>query len=368
MRTVLLVLAALSYSQPGFCWGALGHSVVGAIAEDRLSSEGRAFVAGVIGIEPMAVAATWPDDVRDDHEHFGHNEKERDRNKKDADDFNFADYHFVDVPSGTTYDTRPNKDLKDSFGAIRGAMQILRSGNAAREEKMIALRYLIHLVGDIHQPLHVGNDHDIGGNFCLIYTKSGREPSNLHSYWDSGLVANLGLNLIHSTNPKAKDAPYYPEFIEALKQQNSDDYNVPVPTDASLTAIKSWINESAEIRDNKANREVGVYPDKPGQMTQFPGTEYMHRPYCMWFADTKNGVFGPGSPKKKDDIPEEGIPRLDDQYITVNTKVVEKQLIKAGVRLAAVIEALTKEARTALPEQEQLAILKTIQSIFHNPQ
>jgi hypothetical protein len=363
----LLLVATLSYSQPGFCWGALGHSVVGAIAEDRLSPEGKAFVAGVIGIEPLALAATFADSVRDDHERFAHDENERDRNKKNADDFNFSDYHFADVPTGYTYDSRPNKDLKDSFGAIRGAIEILQSGSAQPAEKMIALRYLIHVVGDIHQPLHIGNNHDIGANVCLIYTKNGREPKNMHSFWDTELVNNLGLSLVRTTNPEEKLPPYYSEFITALKNQRSDEYNGAKPSDTSLNAIKGWINESADIRENKANRSVGVYPEKPGQMGQYPGTEYMHRPYCMWFADIAKNVLGDTSAKSKKEIPLAGIPHLDDEYLNVNTKIVEQQLIKAGIRLAGLIDNLAKAARRpSLPQAEQEAILKTIQGIFHN--
>jgi hypothetical protein len=341
--------------------------VIGAIAEQRMSAEAKAYVAGVLGLEPLALSATWADSVRDD-ERFGHNENDYDRNRKDADDFNFSTYHFIDLPAGFTYDTRPNHDLKDSFGAIRGSLAILQDAKAKPAEKMIALRYLIHMVGDIHQPLHVGNWHDVGGNFCQVYYKESKEPKNLHAVWDANLIEDLGLSLKNSSDPKASP-PYYPEFVALLKQLRADEFNAPKPTDVSLSAIKSWIDESANLRDNKANRAIGVYPEKAGQMNQYPGTEYMHRSYCMWFSDSKNGVFGDTSPRNKKDIPDSAIPRLDAEYVNVNLKVVERQVMTAGIRLAAVLDdlALKTSKECSLPPPQQQSIIKTIQSLFHNP-
>lgn len=379
---ILLATAALSVSSQAWSWGGLGHEIVGAVAEERMEPATKDFVRGVLGIEPAAFAATWADAVRDD-ERFGHDEHEYNQDKKDADDHNFSDYHFVDVPTGFTYDTRPNKDLKDAYGALRGSIEILKdtSGHSTRPEKIIALRYLIHVMGDIHQPLHVGNAHDIGANFCYVNWRKETSPMSLHAVWDGNLVSEVGYALKDPSNPKAPAPRYYPEFMAAFKKLRSSELYAAKPKDASLTAIKSWIDESANIRDNKVLagdaattvRDIGVYPEKPDALNAFPGTEYAHRPYCMWFSDTRKNLYGSTSPKSKNDIPASAIPRLDDAYIGTNVKVVERQLIMAGIRLAAVLDDIAEDvARSNRPgrpvtDAEQEAALKTVQSLFHNP-
>lgn len=363
----------IAFPVKGFCWGAMGHQIVGAIADERMTPAAKGFVAGIMGIEPAAIAAVWADAVRDDAR-YGHDEHENDRAKKDADDFNFSDYHFVEVPSTFTYDTRPNHALKDSFGAITGALKILRdtSGQTKQTEKVIALRYLIHLVGDIHQPLHVGNDHDIGANFCLAYWKNGKEPRNLHTLWDTDMVNEVGLALKDPAASSKFPPNYYPEYMAALKKFRNAQLYADKPKDVSIAAIKSWINESADIRENKAARDVGVYPEKAGQMSQYLGTEYMHRPYCMWFEDSYKGTWGATSPHNKSDIPTNVIPHLDSTYVALNEKVVERQLITAGIRLAALLDDVAQDVARhqpseSVPLSEQELILKTVQGIFHNP-
>jgi hypothetical protein len=362
----LVVGMIASYSSTGFCWGALGHQIIGAVADERMEPATRAYLAGVLGIESAALAAVWADAVRDD-ERFGHNEHELDQDKKDADDNNFSDYHFVDVPAGFNYDTRPNKDLKDAYGALRGAIEVLKDGQSKRPEKIIALRYVIHLVGDIHQPLHVGNNHDIGGNFCSVFWQTETAPINLHAAWDGPMITELGKSL--KGMGKTEPAPaFYPAYLAALKKMRADELYAAKPKDVSLSAIKSWINESADIRDNKAGREIGVYPEKSGQLSQYPNTEYMHRPYCMWLSDTRSNTFGDTSPKHKGDIPLSVIPRLDNAYVLGNVKVVEQQVITAGIRLAAVLDDIARSQQgPGLSDEEQQLALTSLQNLFHNP-
>lgn len=370
---------ALTYSSAAFCWGELGHQIIGAVAEERMTPEAKAYIRGILGIEPAAFAATWADAVRDD-DRFGHDEHEYDQDKKDADVNNFSDYHFVDVATGYTYDTRPEKQLKDAYGAITGALQILRdtSGASSKPEKIIALRYIIHLVGDIHQPLHVGNGHDIGANFCSVVLQNQKFTTNLHSVWDGPLVSAVGDAL---KAPGQNAAPrYYPEYIAAFKKLRASEFNADKPRDVSNNAIKSWIDESAAIRDNRALpgdaltavRPVGVYPEKPNDMAAYPGTEYMHRPYCMWFSDLRKNIYGSTSYKNKNDIPASVIPHLDDAYVQTNEKVVEQQLITAGIRLAALLDDVAQDVARSqrpghpVPDDKQQLILKSVQGIFNN--
>ena len=376
-----LIGLTLSYSPQAHCWGALGHQIVGAVADERMEPATRAYVSGILGIEPTAIAATWADAVRDD-ERFGHDERQYDQNKKDADNRNFSDYHFVDVPVGTTYDTRKEKDFKDAVGAIAGAVAILKdsTGHSNRPEKIIALRYLVHLIGDIHQPLHVGNGHDLGANFCSVLWQTQSSPENLHAVWDGNLVTALGATLIDPTNSHAQAPRFYSEYLAAFKKLRTTELSADKPKDVSIAAVKNWITESAAIRDNVAlsgnanttAREIGVYPEKPGALSAFPNEEYQHRPYCMWFSDQRKNIYGSTSPHRAKDIPPSVLPHIDDVYIKVNTAVVEQQLINSGIRLAAVLDDIAQtvgaSARPGRPlsTSEQDAVLDSVQKAFHN--
>jgi hypothetical protein len=365
--SIVAALGLFLISSHSWAWGALGHSIVGEVAAQRMNPETKAYVAGLMGLEPVAFTATWADAVRDD-DLFGHDTGTYDQDKKDKDDNNFSDYHFVDIPTGFTYDSKPVKDVKDSFGALNGAIQILEAPKSqfSKQAKMIALRYIVHLVGDIHQPLHVGNGYDIGANFCSVYWKQDKFPVNLHQVWDGMIVSEVGNQLIDTNNPKAKPVLYYPDFIAAFKAKRASKFNQDKPQDTSVTAIKNWLNETAAVR------ETSIYPDTDA-IKAFPVNEkYKHRPYCMWLSDKKKNVYGDTSPKSKKDIPDAAIPRLGQDYINANAPVAEDQLIKGGVRLAALLDriaadvAASKEPQKTLNADEQQALVKSIQGVFHN--
>jgi len=364
----LLIPVLFLISSQAWCWGDLGHSIVGAVAEERMKPETKAFVEGVLGIEPMAFTATWADAVRSD-ERFNHDASNYDQSIKDKDNNNFSDYHFADVPTGYTYDNKPVKDLKDAFGGISGAITVLKapSKHFPRAAKIIALRYLIHLIGDIHQPLHVGNGYDIGANFCSVFLGASKFPTNLHSVWDGPMVQELGKTLVDPKDPQSKPALYYDNYIAAFKKYRASKFNQAKPQDVSLTAIKGWIDESAAIR------ETTVYPDDPQTMVGVPNTEkYKHRAYCMWLADKKKNIFGDTSARSKADIPVAAMPKIDAAYISKNMPVVEDQLINAGVRLAAVLDdiaasvAQSEHPPRTVPASLEEKILNSMQSLFHN--
>jgi hypothetical protein len=162
-----LFVTVVFHGPRAYGWGDLGHEVVGAIAEGALKPATHNFVRGILGVEPLAVAATWPDHARGDSR-FG--QKATSPDSEDNNPHNFANYHFCEIPNGFSYTSKPMREKKDCYGAITGATQLLidKSHQYTRAEKMIALRYLVHIIGDVHQPLHVGNGHDLGANLCQI--------------------------------------------------------------------------------------------------------------------------------------------------------------------------------------------------------
>ena len=153
MRILNFVLAlglfTLSLQSRAYAWGDLGHEVVGDIAEQLIEPQTKSYVRGILGVEPFVAAATWPDHVRDD-DRFGHTDY--DPEKHDHDDHDFAPFHICEIPTGYTFENNPMQTAKNCYGAAVHSVEILKNASASREEKMIALRYLIHVMGDISVP------------------------------------------------------------------------------------------------------------------------------------------------------------------------------------------------------------------------
>jgi hypothetical protein len=350
MKSICLIILLQVTSSLALAWGDLGHQIVGNIAEQRIAPQTKDFVRAILGIEPMAVAANWPDHVRND-----------DRFSNKDPNFDFSPYHFSEIPTGFTFDTRPNKDPKDAYSAIMGATRVLTTPSMPRENKMIALRYLIHIVGDIQQPLHVGNGFDRGGNNCSIRMSKNSKTSNLHSFWDEEMVVRLGLTYVDHTKPDARVPHYYPDYVSAMKVGASDLFNStkPVFTASTVsTQVKEWLNTSAQFREE-------IYPDKLNGNKD----AYKLRNYCQWYSDQAKGTLGDTSIKSLKDIPVENTPVLDQTYVDQFTKkIVEPQLIKGGIHLAGLLDYIATVALEndgpGITDSTQNLIIQEIQKDF----
>ena len=139
----LTLAASMSITSPAYPWGTKGHEIVAATIAD---------------------ASTWPDKAG------------RRRIAVDP-------YHFMNFPKdANTYDQQRDCKLRNCIvEAIAWYVQVLKSPDAPRNEKRIALRFIAHLVGDIHQPLHAGFAEDRGGNSVDVRFNGRKE--NLHSLW-----------------------------------------------------------------------------------------------------------------------------------------------------------------------------------------
>ncbi|MEG8040601.1 S1/P1 nuclease [Sphingomonas sp. LR60] len=173
MRT--LAAAAFIFSiipAPAFAWGKTGHRVVGQIADAHLSSKARSAVKRILCTETMAEASNWPDFMKSDPSPFW---------QKTA-----SPWHYVTLPGGKTYDQVGAPPEGDAITALDRFSATLRDRKASPDDKRVALRFIIHIVGDLAQPLHNGNGTDRGGNDLKV-TWFGK-PTNLHSVWDTLLV------------------------------------------------------------------------------------------------------------------------------------------------------------------------------------
>src|SRR3954465_10975134 len=221
MKAVLLVAAALALlPSPALAWGKTGHRVVAAIADTQLSGLSRANVEGVLGPgESLDEAANWPDEMRSAPGDFW---------QKTA-----TPWHYVTL-NGIIYDHAPSKgDALEALGRFRA---ILQDPSATLADKQLALRFIVHLVGDLHQPLHVGKCCDKGGNEVKVSWFG--KPTNLHAVWDSMIVDDEQLS--------------FTELAAKLERHTS---NRDVINWWDLNP-RGWISESAQIRDT-------FYPSAP---------------------------------------------------------------------------------------------------------
>jgi len=165
MITGLLVTMA----PPAGAWGRLGHRASARLAESRLSPRARAVVAELLEPgESLADASTWAD--------------EHSRDIRGS-----AAWHYVNVPiSAPHYEARFAASRACVVSQIAEFKAVLADHRAPRARRRQALRFFVHLVQDLHQPMHVADNRDRGGNALPLRT--GRyENTNLHQVWDSGL-------------------------------------------------------------------------------------------------------------------------------------------------------------------------------------
>ena len=165
----LIGILAISASGSAFAWGSVGHQVIATLAEKQLTPKAQAQVQALLAQEPgstLASISTWADERKN---------------------LTTARWHFLNFPRDScTYDkARDCPEGNCVVGAIDRQLEVLNS-NASDAQKLIALKYVVHFVGDLHQPLHLGYLDDRGGNQYQI--QAYKRGSNLHSLWDFGLI------------------------------------------------------------------------------------------------------------------------------------------------------------------------------------
>jgi hypothetical protein len=190
-----------AWSNPVWAWGDEGHEVVALIAQSRLDPVVRRNVEALLAADTdtltapnMAEAATWADKYRD-FDRNGARQHTRLWHFVDlelsAPDLDRACFDHPALPAGTLASNGPAQDCVvdkiDEFAAE------LANPSTDRSERVVALKFLLHLVGDLHQPLHAADDHDRGGNDKRV-SGAGMHAETLHHYWDTDFVEQLGPN------------------------------------------------------------------------------------------------------------------------------------------------------------------------------
>jgi hypothetical protein len=178
LRSVVVatLLVSLQTAPSVWAWGRLGHRLTARIAERHLNPKAREAVKALLEEgESLADASTWADE---------HKREIR----------GSAPWHYVDVPlDEPRYDSRfsgPDPRHGCIVDKLTEFLNILGNPDRPVEERRVALRFVVHLVGDLHQPLHVGDNGDAGGNRMQV--RWFNRGSNMHRVWDSGIIERAG--------------------------------------------------------------------------------------------------------------------------------------------------------------------------------
>jgi hypothetical protein len=282
MKRIFCVLFFLLASKAIFAWGANGHRIVAQICYDNLSPNVQSQINSILGDDYLTQVATWPDFIRS--------------NPK----WDFTEHwHYATINPGTTVkelmeEAAINNNIENVIEAIQLMTDILNGKTKERnqfQQLMVendvkplngsidatALAFLVHFIGDIHQPMHVGKNKDFGGNKIIVEFFS--KKMNLHSVWDEGIIEKEQLS--------------FSEFAAFVNKHQAN-----MKDSCENDPIEKWASESVTEREKIYN------------------TLY----------DTTNK--------------ETGLPQLSYPYLYVNQPIIEKRLAAAGYRAAAHIMAI----------------------------
>ena len=236
MRWIAALLLTVS-SLSAWGWGAQGHMIVGQVAQNNLSKKAQTAVDKVLRGFTLAEVANWADVIKGDAR-WAHTKP----------------WHFVDIPDGEDYSTVEHSHEGDIVTAITDMVQVLKSRTSSATDKENALKFIVHFVGDMHQPLHVGRPEDRGGNSTRVVFE-GRN-TNLHALWDSILIAKTPMDYqdyADSLEPKRLPAPYdipemaFSQVIDECMGARPDIYNFRGRTGNPIVIDLDYYNRNVEL-------------------------------------------------------------------------------------------------------------------------
>lgn len=236
LRVLLVMMAVVVPAADSRAWGPRAHRIASRVAESRLTPEARAGIRGLLHDGDTIVSeSSWAD-------HEGHDAVP-----------GSASWHFVNIPlSAQHYDDRYCPAGVCVVAKIKHFRKVLADRQAPRAERARALLFLVHLVQDVHQPMHVGDNRDRGGNLTQVQYLG--EATNLHRLWDSGFVEDI-----------ARDERGFTESLSSLITPES-------VAAWSKGGVESWADES--LQEAKRAYQFPPGSDRTAQSGVRLGTDY----------------------------------------------------------------------------------------------
>ncbi len=172
---VVLLLVAQNAMADGPFWSKTGHRVIGEVAQHHLSGKARKALDKLLGGQSLASVANYADEIKAD----GMYRK-------------YDPWHYVNYPADKKYPEVPPSQEGDVVSGIEKCMEVIRDVRSNHADRVFHLKLLIHLVGDLHQPMHVGRLEDKGGNDLQVQWFN--RGSNLHKIWDTNMIDDYGMS------------------------------------------------------------------------------------------------------------------------------------------------------------------------------
>lgn len=256
LKLVCLCAGLLAVSVNGYSWGQKGHDVTCAIAQKHLTKKAQKQICEILDGKSIVYWANWMDNASHTPQ-YKHT----------------STWHYKNIDADETYENAELNDKGDVIRAVNEQVAALKSGKLSKEEQALSLKFLVHLMGDMHCPMHMGHKSDRGGNrWQLTYFGKG---TNLHSVWDSGIIESA-----HKWT--------YSEWVEQIDTNSKE-----IDAQMAQGTPESWGKETYEI--------------------------------CKKIYDTTPV----GS-------------KLSYDYVSEWTETIETQLLRAGLRLARVLNEIFK--------------------------
>lgn len=175
---VLVALIAFSFNaNASKRWGQTGHRVVGEIATTHLTKKTKREIKKLLGGKSLAFVSTFGDEIKSDKRY---NE--------------FYTWHYVNMDLDQEYADSDKNPKGDLVTGIEYCKKIIQDENASDDDRAFYLKLLVHLIGDLHQPMHIGRKEDKGGNDIKL--KWHYKDTNLHRVWDSDMIDGFDMSYI----------------------------------------------------------------------------------------------------------------------------------------------------------------------------
>jgi hypothetical protein len=257
LKKLILGITIIYAPLQSMAWGTEGHRICGQIANTYLTPQARKAIEAILGNESIAITSNWADFIKSDPAYSY-----------------LSSWHYIDFDKAYTYPEMQEylaKDTNvDAYTKLQFLISELKKKDLSKANKLLYLRMLIHIVEDVHQPMHTAHTDDKGGNDFKVNWFN--NPTNLHSVWDTQLIEFQQLS--------------YTEYTAAINHST-----LAQRIEWQKAPISQWLFESNQIAE-KLYTEI-----KPG--------------------DT-----------------------LNYKYNFSHIEIVNQQLLKAGVRLAGILNQL----------------------------
>ena len=205
---ILFFVCQLAFGNPPY-WSKTGHRVIGHIAEQHLTGKSKKAISKLLNGASLASVSNFGDEIKADSLY-----------KK------FGPWHFVNFPADKNYTDVEPSPQGDLIIGIEECIRIIKDKHAPDSEKAFYLKMLVHFIGDLHQPMHVGRLEDRGGND--IHLQWFNRGSNLHKVWDDNMIDDHGMS--------------YTELSESLPKWSKAQIKA-----VGQGTIYDWVEDSQEI-------------------------------------------------------------------------------------------------------------------------